>query len=70
MKLKYEKEMETLALPDYYVCPHCPFGGLVPADSDVLNCGNPECSKASCKLCKDEPHYKKSCEGMDFIFNF
>ena len=61
-----QAEIAAAGIEGLEQCPYCDFKGICePVELDrVFNCQNPDCGRATCRLCKLDAHVPKSCEEM------
>ncbi len=56
---------------EFESCPFCAYGVIMEDSKEqakLFHCQNPECMKISCRLCRNESHEPKSCEGISYIY--
>merc|ERR1719209_127902 len=47
-------------------CPACSYATIMPdAGVRVLVCGNPQCGKQTCRLCKEDSHVPLACDEVE-----
>ncbi|KAJ3116537.1 hypothetical protein HDU96_009425 [Phlyctochytrium bullatum] len=66
-KLCQEESLRTAKLEDLETCPFCPYAAIISEPKETLRvfeCQNPECLKASCRLCRKVSHIPKRCEEI------
>lgn len=63
-RMQQQEDIRLAGLDDLEECPFCDFKAICPpVDVDrEFRCGNPECTKVSCRLCRRETHIPQSCE--------
>ncbi|TEB21385.1 hypothetical protein FA13DRAFT_132246 [Coprinellus micaceus] len=67
-RLKQQKELKEAALEGLEVCPFCDWGCVLEASKEeypIFLCGNWECAKSSCRLCRKETHAQRTCLGVE-----
>ncbi|CAG0889581.1 unnamed protein product [Cyprideis torosa] len=56
----------TAEIPNLVQCPFCDFATIMDNPNDrVFTCLNPECSRESCRLCKEPNHVPLRCEEVE-----
>lgn len=63
-----EDSVKKAEIPNFYTCPHCPFGGILePGDVEFICAkeGAGGCGKKTCTLCKEESHPGIKCEDVE-----
>lgn len=62
-RLQQREELRTAGVDGLAFCPFCDYAAIYPpTDSNkVFECHNPECERASCRLCRQDSHIPKSC---------
>ncbi len=61
-------EIEKAEIDGLEQCPFCPFATIIdtrPEEDKVFRCQNPDCSKDSCRLCKEPSHIPLRCEEVE-----
>ena len=63
-RLQQQAELREAGLEDLEQCPFCDYAAIYPPVkvNRVFRCANPECEKASCRLCKAADHLPRTCE--------
>jgi len=60
------EEVEAAGIEDLEKCTACNFATIMPNPGDkVIVCGNPECGKETCRLCKEPSHLPLSCDEVE-----
>lgn len=65
-QMQQEEDIRLADIGDVESCPFCPFKAvMLPVEVDrEFRCGNRDCEKASCRLCKEPSHLPKTCEEI------
>ena len=59
-----QAEIAAAGIEGLEQCPFCDFKGICGSieQERVFNCQNPDCFRATCRLCKENAHVPKTCE--------
>jgi len=66
LQRRQAEEVTAAGLADLVQCPACEFAVEMPDPGyKVVECGNPECGKVTCRDCKEESHLPLSCQEVE-----
>ncbi|XP_043278217.1 uncharacterized protein [Venturia canescens] len=64
LKKRQAAEVMEAGLEGLVACPFCNFASIPPEEDKIFKCLNPECTKESCRLCKELSHVPLKCDEV------
>ena len=66
LQKRQAEEVSGAGLEDLVACPFCPYVAIMENKEDkVLVCGNPDCGRESCRLCRESNHIPLRCDEVE-----
>ncbi|XP_023320603.1 uncharacterized protein LOC111695487 [Eurytemora carolleeae] len=65
MEKRQAEDVVNAKIQDLVQCPHCTYAVIMPDNEKLIRCGNPDCAKVSCRLCKEENHLPLRCDEVE-----